>query len=92
MKLDGACREVGKSGIEAAGGEAWVAEGLSDIWPIDTIASLGKELTLFTGTIPNLDGAYAGTILTASYGGPPLNREGKAMQPFTIGSVDTSNW
>ena len=47
---------------EAAAGEALITQDLGDVGAINAVDSLGKELTVFPGAVPNLDGADAGAL------------------------------
>ena len=61
-KVYGAGREIGELSDEAAAGEALIAQGLGDVGAMNAVDSLGKELTVFPGAVPNFDGTDAGSL------------------------------
>ena len=64
---------------EAAAGEALITQGLGDVGAMNAVDSLGKELTVFPGAVPDFDGADAGALAVVD-DRPTLDGNGESEQ------------
>ena len=79
MKVYGTGGEIGQLSKKPTAGEARIAEFFRDVRAINAVDSLGKELTVFPGAVPDFDGTDAGALAVVD-DRPALDGNGESEQ------------
>ena len=79
MKVYGTGWEIGQLSKKPTAGEALITQGLGDVGAMNAVDSLGKELTVFPGAVPDFDGTDAGALAVVD-DRPTLDGNGESEQ------------